>query len=228
MVLGPVLSGLLLTATLLTSAHASPILMNSWGNPSDIPKPLASIPGAESFVATSTGIGDVMVALSSSGTTSGSVLITVMSDNVSPTNKPSGIVLDTIATLNESSIGTGEGLYDFYNLPIDNLTIGARYWVNVGKTGIPAVSTNIYTSTAAPSVGVANLTLATGNTSYYPGGGNGKISPLMVSCISTDNSCDATNTSFALSVNEAVPEPASIAVLGTSLIGLGWLRRRKC
>jgi hypothetical protein len=223
MVVRRVLSGLLLSAGLCTSAHATSILESTLGGASDSPKSLASLIGAESFVASGSGIGDIELALSRIGAANGSIVITIMTDN--GTDKP-GSLLDTVATLSENLIGTSEGIYDFYNLPIDNLTSGSRYWLEVAKSGSAAITTSAYTTTLAPVVGTASTTVAAGNTNYYAGSGGGKTTPLMVACISTDNACDAGEQTIAYSVNEAVPEPASMAILGTGLVSLGWSRRR--
>jgi hypothetical protein len=223
MVVRRVLSGLLLSAGLCTSAHATSILESTLGGASDSPKSLASLIGAESFVASGSGIGDIELALSRIGAANGSIVITIMTDN--GTDKP-GSLLDTVATLSENLIGTSEGIYDFYNLPIDNLTSGSRYWLEVAKSGSAAITTNVYTTALAPVVGTASTTVAAGNTNYYSGSGSGKTSPLMVDCISTDNACDAGEQTIAYSVNEGVPEPASMAILGTGLVSLGWSRRR--
>lgn len=210
---------------LCASAHAG-IIVNTIGVGGDTLKPLAGGASAESFIATSTGLGDIELALSkTSAASTGSVVITIRADTGS--NKPSSTVLDTIATVLEQNIPTGsESLFDFYNISLANpLTIGSRYFINVTYTGIN--SADVYTTAIAPSVGTASTVLAAGNTDYSYAGGAGTTSSLMMICISTDGSCAAANGAIYSSVNTAAPEPASVAIVGAGLTGLGWVRRRK-
>jgi hypothetical protein len=224
MLLQRVISGLALAAGLATSAHASAILTNTLGNAGEVAKSLSSSYAAESFVASGTSISNVELAMSSLGTGNGSVVITIMND---ASDKPGTTTVATVGSILDSLIGTAEGLYGFYNLPINNLVSGTRYWVEVSHTGTVAAS--VYTSTLAPTVGTASTSVLAGATNYNAGIGSSKISPLESMCISTDNSCDATYTPLAYSFNAAAtstPEPTTMAILGTGLVGLGWSRRR--
>ena len=186
-------------------------------------KSVSTTVAAESFIASGTGISEVELALSAPSGSTGSILITLMNDS---SNKPLGSLVATIATLSETNIGSSEGLYDFYNLPINNLVSGNRYWIEIAKSGSSA--TNIYTTINAPSPGSASSAFVLGGTNYFAGSGASKTSPLEAMCISTDNACQAANPQIAFSVDmaTAMPEPATIAILGTGLLGLGWSRRR--
>jgi PEP-CTERM motif len=218
------LSGLFLSAGIAATAHAAPIL-STMGNVGDLTKSLSTV-AAESFVlASGTGISEIEIALGRASAANGSIIITINSDNGS--NKP-GSVLDTVATLSESLIGTTEGFYNFFNLPINDLTAGVRYWVQVAKVG--TVSTSVYTTTAAPSpngAASASATIAAGNTNYYPGLGPSKTSILEVMCLSADNSCASTFAATLSFDQTPTPEPASLAIVGVGLAGIGWIRRRK-
>ena len=215
------LSALLLVAGLGTSARASAILFSTLGNPGDTAKLVPSTGVAESFVAASSGIGDLELALSAPAGATGSIVITIMSD---ANNRPKA-VLDTIATLSETQVGAVEGFYDFYNLSVNNLTAGSRYWIDVAKGS--SAQTSVYTTNSQPNPGTDSNAVTSGATNYWSGVRTGTSSPLQTMCVSTDNSCDVTYTPTALSINEAIaaPEPTALAMLGTGLIGLGWLRR---
>ncbi|HEY4043865.1 MAG TPA: PEP-CTERM sorting domain-containing protein [Rhodopila sp.] len=211
---------------LCSSAHALGI-MDALSTAPDAAHALNVNSAAESFVADSRGIGDVELNLSETSTlTNGSVAITLRADN---SNTP-GASIDTIQQLNESQIPTTQTLFDFYNLPINNLVPGTKYWIEVAKPTGSSVSTDSYSTLASNVItGNAATTSNPGDTAYAVGTGSGTISRLMTLCVSDDNSCDAANpVALADAFNEtAVPEPAGIAVLAAGLAGLAFVRWRR-
>jgi hypothetical protein len=198
-------------------AHASPIL-DSIVASGETAKALGLRGAAESFVADSTGIGDVELQLQRTGTSTGSIVITL---NANGTNAP-GAVLNTIATITASTIPTTETLYDFYNLGITGLTAGTTYWIEVAKGSTGTASVNTFTNTATPAYGSANAT-------YWAGSGSATTVPVLSTCVSDTNLCDVLHTptvNYAFNQATPTPEPTTMAILGTGLVGLGWSRRR--
>jgi len=207
-------------------AYATP-LVNTLASPEsgDTTRTLSAISSVgQSFIADSAGIGDVELELAKTGTTTGSLVITIETNN----GGVPGTVVDTIATLPETSIPSTETLFDFYNIALTTpLTPTTEYWLDVTKSG--SVSSETFATTRG------NASIATSPTSYYRGSGSAVTNSSMAVCISDDNSCDATNVALAAdSFNEApvssptnTPEPASLALIGSGLIGIGFARRLK-
>jgi hypothetical protein len=209
-------------------SHAAVISTLS-GSQTDQAVSINSGPAGELFTADSTRLRDVEVELSTTGTTSGSIVVTIRNYNA---NKL-GTVVDTITTLNEALIPTTETLFDFYNISLTTpLTIGSAYYISVGKApGSTAISTSIYTTAALPSTGTPGTTAGTSNnasfTDYAIGTALGMTTKFMAVCVSDDLACDnATPAALAYSFNE-VPEPATVGILGAGLAGLGSIRRRR-
>jgi hypothetical protein len=204
------------------SAHAE--LFNTIGVGGDTSRTISSGTSAESFVATSTGLGDLELELSKTNVAStGSVVITIRADT--GTDRPAASVFDSVATISETLIPTTESLFDVYNIALTNpLTIGTRYFLEVTTTG--SNSASIYTTPDAPTAGTASTSLVAGATDYSYSGGAGITSTLLMACVSADSSCLSFNGGVAYDTINEAPEPASMAILGTGLISLGWSRRR--
>jgi hypothetical protein len=189
---------------------------------------ISTYAAGELFTANSTMLRDVEVELSTTGTTSGSIVVTIRNF----VSNKLGTVVDTIATLSETVIPKTETLFDFYNISLaTHLTIGNAYYISVGKApGSAAISTSIYTTAALPSTGTLGTSAGTGNngsfTDYAIGPTAGITTKFMAVCVSDDLACrNAMPATLAYSFNE-VPEPATVGILGAGLAGLGYLRRR--
>jgi hypothetical protein len=213
---------------LCSAANATP-LIDTVGLGGDATRTLNSIGStAESFIADSTSIGDIQLELARTGATTGSVVVTLYSDNSDTLGSP--IAGDAIQTVQESAIPGAESLFDFHNISLaTQLVAGTRYWVDVIKSG--TVSSEVFTTTGTPVYGVGSTGMSTNpdNTTYYKGTSVPSTSPLMAICISDDNSCETLNTA-SVSYNEgpaATPEPASAAIIGAGLAGIGFARRRR-
>jgi len=217
-----------LSLGLCSSAHATGILMDALSTMGNMPNGLNNSIAAESFVADSSGIGDIEMYLSeASSTTNGSIVITIRTDN---SNKPSSTIVDTIQTLSESQIPGSETLFDFYNLAINNLTSGTKYWIEVSKApGSSSVSADTYATPVANIItGIASTGSSAGDTDYVVGTGGGTTIKAMTLCLSDNDACDSINLAAAAdSFNEAVPEPATAGIIGAGLAGLSWVRWRR-
>ena len=88
------------------------VLFDTVGGANQVAHLVATHAAAESFVASSSNLGDVEVDLSAPAGSTGSIVISIASDSG---NAP-GTLLDTVYTLQVSAVPTAETLYDFNNL----------------------------------------------------------------------------------------------------------------
>lgn len=216
----------LLAAGAWSSARAAGILEQSLATPAGTGS-LQNLlrPVAESFVASGTTISDLEFVVSTSAT-SGSLLVTLWADSGTGSG-PTGSAIATLASLSLSTIhgfgGSGAaGLVDLYNLQLlsgaSHLTSGNTYWIEYAA----GASTALY----------LNSTVATGPTSYWktalinstPSG-----TAFLEQCVSTGNECQGSVFAFptATSLSVSAPEPATLALLGSALTGIGLARRRQ-
>ena len=221
-------------------------LRNSLGNPS-LTAQNPALNGAnfngQRFTtdASSTKVDDIVLSLRTNGT--GSAIITLWTDNGS--NAP-GSKLGTIASI---SYGPGGQLatsaaQQYINIGnigalgfANGLSTNTNYWIEVAAAPGPTGSLNTFKGNTPAKIGGSN---------DYIGNGTAFVTnALMALCVSADNGCLTLATTptnqlavvvgnneifgdgFILSANIDAPEPASLAILGVALTGLGLLRRRQ-
>jgi hypothetical protein len=178
-------------------------------------------------------LDDLEFEVQSTGTT-GSVVITLWTDSPSPNP---GTPTTQIATLTSipilsltNGLGSGvQGLVDISGLlanPVtQHLSNNAEYWIGfqqIGVNGGQVSATQLELTT----------TIAMGTTVGFPT--SALLSPTngpayIQDCTSSDTtSCELLAASFGLpEMTVQAPEPATLAVLGSALTGLGLIRRRR-
>jgi hypothetical protein len=208
-------------------AHAAPIY-DAITSGATTTSTYNSVATGASFQATSNQLSEVEIALqrvTSSLDNTGSVVITLNADNGQTGGHDGpGAVLDLIYTLNDTSIAAGQkDIFDFTNLGIA-LTQGTTYWIEVSKaSGSGRTNIEGFTNTT-PNAGYSADTYATATTSSGPF--SDATTPQLQTCLSSDNSCVSDNSQVVFLSTSAVPEPTTMALLGTGLVSLGWSRRK--
>ena len=139
---------------------------------------------------------------------SGSFVVTLNSDS---SNKP-GSLLATLGTITDSQLSTTAGVITLSGLSLiagTALTASGEYWIELSGTS-DSQSQWLYATTGAGTgtSGTKGL-YSPGLTSFS----NTAAFPFEMTVVATDT--------------QDVPEPATLAVLGASLVGLGWARSRR-
>ena len=147
----------------------------------------------------------------------GSFVVTLNSDS---SNAPGGL-LATLGSFNDSQLSTVASVVTLSGLSLisgTGLAVNGRYWIELSGTS-DSNSLWLYAQDAS----------GTGTT-----GTKGLFSPNMTGFFTDQSSFPfemtvvATDTQNVVATDtQDVPEPATIAVLGASLVGLGWVRSRR-
>jgi hypothetical protein len=191
-----------------------------------------------SFIAGSNALSEVELAVERTtalGDNAGSVVVTLNADNgLSGTNDGPGSLLYTLQTLSDPLLTSGvKSVIDINNMHIASLAAGSQYWIEIAKAvGSGTTTIHELTTALAPTSGSGIDATALSPTFVFSSVTN---PPEMSFCVSDDNSCVPTVNALlapgTLAVSDSfadanIPEPATIALLSTGLIGLGWFRHR--
>jgi hypothetical protein len=106
-------------------------------------------------------------------------------------------------------------------LSVTNLTIG--FPTGTGALGVDGVTKNIMSGDLANYIGATNFTLGGSTKSFtsFSGGGN-NINPAIATTAEFEAEVD-----YTYALPSSTPEPATMGMVGSGLLGLSWLLRRR-